>query len=158
MPGGLVPKRVTLTYGATPHARQPAWRPRGPTPVRLPSFTQISASKFTRYGGYLAWYGTQNNIIYGMKRGQAPVYALVFARYIKLMRIFVSVTMRIVYIPGACAPWRRLSVLVSPGVGVCGYPYPVRYVPGVATCVAAKIYRPIFYIIPLSYHSACTQS
>ena len=26
------------------------------------------------------------------------------------------------YIPGACAPWRRLSVVVFPCVGVCGYP------------------------------------
>ena len=25
-------------------------------------------------------------------------------------------------VPGACAPWRRLSVVVFPCVGVCGYP------------------------------------
>ena len=29
---------------------------------------------------------------------------------------------KIRFVPGACAPWRRLSVMVFPCVGVCGYP------------------------------------
>ena len=46
-------------------------------------------------------------------------------------------------IPGARAPWRRLSVVLFPCVGVCGYPGCTLRVPSVATRVVAKIYRPI---------------
>ena len=35
---------------------------------------------------------------------------------------FIPLYVALYVAPGARAPWRRLSVVVSPGVGVCGYP------------------------------------
>ena len=49
---------------------------------------------------------------------------------------------------GARAPWRRLSVVVFPCVGVRGYPVCTRCVPrpSVATSVVAKIYKTRFFL------------